>query len=138
MYILHPLRSILYPLPSTLYLPRPHRRANATPLAFLTRRALLLHCPLEIQDAAAVDLFGTQHQFRTARRIAIGHEVEALIFPLAEPRDKVTPSDLPRNEQAAIEFEDFEGLGAYLASDASSFVSGETITVDGGYMVRPM
>lgn len=34
--------------------------------------------------------------------------------------------------------EDFEGLGAFLASDASSFVSGETITVDGGYMVRPM
>lgn len=32
---------------------------------------------------------------------------------------------------------DFEGIGAYLCSDASSFMSGETITIDGGYMVRP-
>jgi NAD(P)-dependent dehydrogenase (short-subunit alcohol dehydrogenase family) len=32
---------------------------------------------------------------------------------------------------------DFEGIGAYLASDASSFLTGETITIDGGYMVRP-
>jgi NAD(P)-dependent dehydrogenase (short-subunit alcohol dehydrogenase family) len=33
--------------------------------------------------------------------------------------------------------EDFEGIGAYLCSDASSFVTGETITIDGGYMIRP-
>lgn len=33
--------------------------------------------------------------------------------------------------------EDFEGIGAYLCSDASSFMTGETITIDGGYMVRP-
>ena len=32
---------------------------------------------------------------------------------------------------------DFEGIGAYLCSDASSFMTGETITIDGGYMVRP-
>lgn len=32
---------------------------------------------------------------------------------------------------------DFEGIGAYLCSDASSFLTGETITIDGGYMVRP-
>lgn len=33
--------------------------------------------------------------------------------------------------------EDFEGIGAYLCSNASSFMTGETITIDGGYMVRP-
>ena len=33
--------------------------------------------------------------------------------------------------------EDFEGIGAYLCSDASSFMTGETITIDGGYMIRP-
>lgn len=32
--------------------------------------------------------------------------------------------------------EDFEGIGAYLCSDASSFMTGETITLDGGYMIR--
>lgn len=33
--------------------------------------------------------------------------------------------------------EDFEGIGAYLCSDASSFMTGETIVIDGGYMIRP-
>lgn len=33
--------------------------------------------------------------------------------------------------------EDFEGIAAYLCSDASAFVTGTTITIDGGYMVRP-
>lgn len=33
--------------------------------------------------------------------------------------------------------EDFEGIGAYLCSDSSSFLTGETIKIDGGYMVRP-
>ncbi len=32
---------------------------------------------------------------------------------------------------------DFEGIGAFLCSDASSFITGETIKVDGGYMIRP-
>ncbi len=31
---------------------------------------------------------------------------------------------------------DFEGIGAFLASDASAFITGETIKVDGGYMIR--
>lgn len=34
--------------------------------------------------------------------------------------------------------EDFEGLGAYLASDASRWHSGDTLVVDGAYLVRPM
>lgn len=34
--------------------------------------------------------------------------------------------------------EDFEGIGAYLASDASSWHSGDTIVIDGAYLVRPM
>jgi NAD(P)-dependent dehydrogenase (short-subunit alcohol dehydrogenase family) len=34
--------------------------------------------------------------------------------------------------------EDFEGIAAYLASDASSFHSGDTIVIDGAYLVRPM
>lgn len=33
--------------------------------------------------------------------------------------------------------EDFEGIGAYLCSDASSFLTGQTIYIDGGYQVRP-
>jgi len=33
--------------------------------------------------------------------------------------------------------EDFEGIGAYLCSDASSFLTGQTIYIDGGYMIRP-
>ena len=32
--------------------------------------------------------------------------------------------------------EDFEGIGAFLCSDASSFLTGETIKLDGGYMIR--
>ena len=33
---------------------------------------------------------------------------------------------------------DFEGIAAYLASDASSFHSGDTIVIDGAYLIRPM
>jgi NAD(P)-dependent dehydrogenase (short-subunit alcohol dehydrogenase family) len=33
--------------------------------------------------------------------------------------------------------EDFEGIGAYLCSDASSFMTGETVFLDGGYKIRP-
>ena len=33
--------------------------------------------------------------------------------------------------------EDFEGIGAYLASDASSYHSGDTIVIDGGSLIHP-
>ena len=33
--------------------------------------------------------------------------------------------------------EDFEGIGAYLCSDASSFHSGDTIVIDGGAVIHP-
>jgi NAD(P)-dependent dehydrogenase (short-subunit alcohol dehydrogenase family) len=33
--------------------------------------------------------------------------------------------------------EDFEGIGAFLCSDASAFMSGESVTIDGGYIIRP-
>jgi len=33
--------------------------------------------------------------------------------------------------------EGYEGIGAYLCSDASSFMTGETVIIDGGYMIRP-
>ena len=32
---------------------------------------------------------------------------------------------------------DFEGIGAYLASDASSYHSGDTIVIDGGSLIHP-
>lgn len=40
----------------------------------------------------------------------------------------------PMKRTGAVE--DFEGIGAFLCSDASSYISGETIKVDGGYMIR--
>ncbi|MFT4025464.1 MAG: SDR family oxidoreductase [Novosphingobium sp.] len=33
--------------------------------------------------------------------------------------------------------DDFEGIGAYLCSDSSSFLTGQVIYIDGGYMIRP-
>jgi NAD(P)-dependent dehydrogenase (short-subunit alcohol dehydrogenase family) len=39
--------------------------------------------------------------------------------------------------QRVGQVDDFEGIGAFLCSDASSFITGETINVDGGYMIRP-
>lgn len=51
--------------------------------------------------------------------------------PAAQHMAQVTP--IPRAGKPA----DFEGIAAYLASDASSFHTGDTLTIDGGYMVRP-
>jgi NAD(P)-dependent dehydrogenase (short-subunit alcohol dehydrogenase family) len=33
--------------------------------------------------------------------------------------------------------EDFEGIGAYLCSDASRFHTGDTIVIDGGSVINP-
>ncbi len=44
----------------------------------------------------------------------------------------------PQNPMKRVGYpSDFEGIGAYLCSDASSFLTGETIKIDGGYMIRP-
>lgn len=50
----------------------------------------------------------------------------------------ITDMYAPRTPMARVGYpDDFEGIGAFLCSDASSFITGETIKVDGGYMVRP-
>ena len=41
----------------------------------------------------------------------------------------------PIHRPGAIE--DFEGIGAYLASDASRYHSGDTIVIDGGSLIYP-
>jgi NAD(P)-dependent dehydrogenase (short-subunit alcohol dehydrogenase family) len=41
----------------------------------------------------------------------------------------------PIHRPGAIE--DFEGIGAYLASDASRFHTGDTIVIDGGSAIYP-
>jgi NAD(P)-dependent dehydrogenase (short-subunit alcohol dehydrogenase family) len=57
-----------------------------------------------------------------------GEENEKALAGMMGPRTPIQRVGYP---------EDFEGIGAYLCSDASSFLTGETITIDGGYMIRP-
>jgi NAD(P)-dependent dehydrogenase (short-subunit alcohol dehydrogenase family) len=57
-----------------------------------------------------------------------GEQNEKVIADIYGPRTPIQRVGYP---------EDFEGIGAFLCSDASSFLTGETITIDGGYMVRP-
>jgi NAD(P)-dependent dehydrogenase (short-subunit alcohol dehydrogenase family) len=57
-----------------------------------------------------------------------GEESKKHVADLYGPRTPLQRAGYP---------EDFEGIGAFLCSDASSFITGETITVDGGYMIRP-
>lgn len=57
-----------------------------------------------------------------------GGEREKALADMMRPRVPI---------QRVGQVEDFEGIGAFLCSDASSFITGETITVDGGYMIRP-
>ena len=65
-----------------------------------------------------------------------------IITPMMGPTDgpavqylkgKYAP-ETPMKRVGAVE--DFEGIGAFLCSDASAFITGETIKVDGGYMIR--
>lgn len=51
--------------------------------------------------------------------------------PMFDKFRSVTP--IPRIGDPA----DFEGIGAYLVSDASSFHTGDTIIIDGGSVIRP-
>jgi len=57
-----------------------------------------------------------------------GEAAEKYIADLYGPRTPIGRVGYP---------DDFEGIGAYLCSDASSFMTGETVIIDGGYMVRP-
>ena len=52
----------------------------------------------------------------------------------ADPVDKffASTTPIPRVGYPA----DFEGIAAYLASDASSFHSGDTIVIDGAYLIQ--
>jgi NAD(P)-dependent dehydrogenase (short-subunit alcohol dehydrogenase family) len=65
-----------------------------------------------------------------------------IITPMMGPSDGPTVQYLEKTYSPITPMrrvgspEDFEGIGAFLCSDASSFVSGETIKVDGGYMIR--
>jgi NAD(P)-dependent dehydrogenase (short-subunit alcohol dehydrogenase family) len=54
--------------------------------------------------------------------------------PQVDPVDKffASTTPIPRVGYPA----DFEGIAAYLASDASSFHSGDTIVIDGAYLVQ--
>jgi NAD(P)-dependent dehydrogenase (short-subunit alcohol dehydrogenase family) len=51
--------------------------------------------------------------------------------PIVEHMESITP--IPRSGLP----EDFEGIAAYLASDASAFHTSDTIVIDGGYLWRP-
>jgi NAD(P)-dependent dehydrogenase (short-subunit alcohol dehydrogenase family) len=77
-----------------------------------------------------------QHNIR-ANIVAPG----LIITPMmggAEMAKKIADIYAPRTLLKRVGYpEDFEGIGAFLCSDASSFITGETITVDGGYMIRP-
>ena len=54
----------------------------------------------------------------------------------SKPGRRFSPSRAQALSKRVGAPEDFEGIGAFLASDASSFLTGETIKVDGGYMIR--
>jgi NAD(P)-dependent dehydrogenase (short-subunit alcohol dehydrogenase family) len=65
-----------------------------------------------------------------------------IITPMMGPSDSPTVKYLegkyaPETPMKRVGYPaDFEGIGAFLCSDASAFITGETIKVDGGYMIR--
>lgn len=71
-----------------------------------------------------------------ANAIAPGFVVTPMMGESAKPVIEMFASRTPIARGGTPE--DFEGIGAYLASDASSFHSGDTLVIDGAYLVRPM
>lgn len=71
-----------------------------------------------------------------ANAVAPGFIVTPMMGPEAQPVIDMFAQRTPIPRGGTPE--DFEGIGAYLASDASSFHSGDTIVIDGAYLIRPM
>ncbi len=66
-----------------------------------------------------------------------------ILTPMMGPSDGpaaqyLTKQYAPQTPMRRVGYpEDFEGIGAYLCSDASSFLTGQTVYIDGGYQIRP-
>jgi NAD(P)-dependent dehydrogenase (short-subunit alcohol dehydrogenase family) len=83
--------------------------------------------------AAEMGAFGVR-----ANVVAPGLVITPMMGPADGPGVKyLTDMYTPITPMKRVGYpEDFEGIGAFLCSDASAFITGETIKVDGGYMIR--
>ena len=72
-----------------------------------------------------------------ANTVAPGYIKTEMMGPLdvMTPVDQFMTSKTPAGRPGYAA--DFEGIAAYLCSDASSFMTGETVYLDGGYKIRP-